>query len=312
MFGEVFDFVSNSKNNWSVYSPFRFLNGNSDAVTQNEYFMSKLKQLSSKKEIFIYKVEIENLKHYFIISPLSWDTGYFGFQNFRIEFIIYDHKSLSVLNSAVNQFYTYTCRFSKSYFFIDIPAEDYLLVQSLGNSPFKLIETRLNYILRNLALTDKNVYPVRRANEDDIAVLKNVAINSANPFDRVHADSSFSKEQSDAYIGTFIENAVKGFADVVLIPDLPETSPFAFLAFNKPVEVDKYKIAKLVLAASDKSVEKGWLYKLLVETIRILLNEGTTHLTTITQVSNLPAIKSWEKTGFDYGFCTHIFSYKTP
>jgi dTDP-4-amino-4,6-dideoxy-D-galactose acyltransferase len=312
MFEEVFAFIESSKKNREIYSPYRFLTGINDVNAQNKFFYSRLKQLLTKENIIVYKAEVQGLNHFFIVSPLSWDSEYFGFQNFRVDFIIYDHNMLAVLNQAVNQFFTFSCKFPRSYFFIDVPAEDYLLVQSLGNTPFKLIETRLNYILRNLTLSDNNNYPVRLAVEEDIPYLRRVAKDSANPFDRVHADSSFSKKQSDDYIGTFIENAVRGFADIVLVPDLPGTGPFAFLAFNNPVEIDKYKVAKLVLAGSDKTVEKGWLYKLLVEAIRILQKKGTTHLTTITQGSNLPAIKSWEKTGFDFGFCTHIFSFKTP
>ena len=311
MFEEVFAFIAGSKKNWGIYSPYRFLPGISDVKSQNEYIYNKLKQLSVNKNTIIFKAVVRGLKHYFIVSPLSWDTEYFGFQNFRIEFIIYDHQLPEVLNIAIKKFYIFSCKFSKSYFFFDVPAEDYLLVQSLGNTPFKLIETRLNYILRNLNIEDNNSYPVRTVREEDISFLKKIAVSSANPYDRIHADNSFSNTQADEYIGTFIENAVRGFADVVLVPDLPEVSPFAFLAFNKPVETDNYKIAKLVLAASDSSFEKGWLYKLLVEAIRILQKEGTTHLTTITQGSNLPAIKSWEKAGFDYGFCTHIFSFNT-
>ncbi len=311
MFEEVLDYISNSKKNWEGYSPYRLIPGIDKVKPPNDCIINNLKRLSKDKSTIIFTTEVLKLKHFFIVTPLSWDTKYFGFPIFRIEYIIYDHQLIEALNIAVNQFYVFSCKCPNSYFFIDIPAEDILLVQSLSRTPFRLIETRLNYILKDLNIKHRNTYPVRIAREDDIVWLKAVAIKNANPYDRVHADKSFSKIQADEYLGTFIENAVKGFADFVLVPDMPQTHPFAFLAFNRHIEFINYKISKLVLAASDSSIEKGWLYKLLIEAIRILYEQGTTHLTTITQASNLAAIKSWEKAGFEYGFCTNIFSFTT-
>ena len=193
---------------------------------------------------------------------------------------------------------------------INIPCEDIVLVQAVSDTGFRLVETRLNYYLSDIKDFKSAQYPVRKANEEDIRILKKIAIRMRNKYDRVHADPSFKTEKADSYMGTFIEESIKGFADMVFIPDIAGVEPFGFLAANNPQKVMGLKIARLVLAAVDNSNYKGWLFRLLSEVIYELKNKSTDYLTTITQASNRPAIRTWEKAGFKLGFTTHIYSYR--
>ena len=96
---------------------------------------------------------------------------------------------------------------------------------------------------------------------------------------------------------------------MVLVPDVAGEKPFGFLAANNPKPVLGHNIAKLVLAAVDNSKQKGWLFHLLSGVIYELKGQRTDILTTITQASNKPAIRIWEKAGFRLGFVTHVYSY---
>jgi len=94
-----------------------------------------------------------------------------------------------------------------------------------------------------------------------------------------------------------------------MVPDISGVRPFGFLAADYPVEVMGHRIAKLVLAAVDNSEYSGWLSKLLTAVIYELKMKGTDILTTITQASNRPAIRTWEKAGFKLSFVTHVYTY---
>ena len=290
------------------YSPFNFLREYTDEELINETIINPIEVEYKNKNINVIDIKIENYNHLFIYKKLDWDTNYFNFNNYRIELILYNHKNINILRKAINQFLNKISIFKNAYFFINIPSEDIMLLQALSTTPFVFIETRLNYYLDNISAYTYERYPVKKATIHDIPHLKKVAKKSRNPFDRVHADPAFTDENADEYLGTFAEESVKGFADFVLIPDIPDKNPFGFLACNNPVQIFDKKIAKLVLAAVDNTIEKGWLFKLLSEGIYKLKETNCDILTTITQSANRPAIYVWEKAGFKLAFTTHLFS----
>jgi dTDP-4-amino-4,6-dideoxy-D-galactose acyltransferase len=292
-----------------IYSPYNFIR-NIDKIKLVEDTLIKpllINIQNNKNQIQI--INIENQQHFFITKLLDWDTNYFGFPVYKIELIIYNHQIKSILNKAIKSYIKHYVE-RNSYHFINIPCEDIMLTQALCNTGFQLVETRLNYFLSNLQNYKINHYPIRRAGHRDIKLLSQIAIKMRNNFDRVHADPAFSKEIADVYLGTFISECIKGFSDIVLVPDIPGIKPFGFLAGNKPDDIIGIKVSKLVLAAVDNTVQKGWLFKLLSQMISILKEANADWLTTITQASNRPAINVWEKAGFKLGFTTHIFSIK--
>ena len=290
------------------YSPFRFLHTVDKKALFVETFINPLKQEISEGVGTIKAVEVEGYRHYFVCRELPWDSAYFQRRVIRSEIILFEHRRANIVSKAVNKFIDETIR-DNDYILINVPCEDLLLLQGLAGTGFRLVETRLNYYFEGFPDAAPSVFPVRRAGLQDIPALKDVAMRMRNKYDRVHADPAFTPEEGDAYLGTFIEESVKGFADMVLVPDMAGEKPFGFLAANNPKPVQGHNIAKLVLAAVDNSVYKGWLYHLLAGVIFELKGQKTDILTTITQASNLPAIHTWEKAGFKLGFVTHVYSY---
>jgi len=292
----------------TYYSPYSFLRETDSARLCRETFTGPLIQDIGKGKASVTILDIEGRRTWFVWRELAWDSEYFRRRVVRIDLILPDHDSAEITGRAITRFAEKTAG-NDGYISVNIPSEDLFLIRSMAHSEFRLVETRLNYYFDSFDSVTAPSEPVRQALPDDIPALRDVAMNMRNCFDRVHADPAFTDEVADAYLDTFIEQSVKGFADIVTVPDLPGVKPFAFLAADDPAEIMGHRIAKLVLAAADNSEHKGWLSKLLSAVIFELKQRGTDILTTITQASNRPAIRTWEWAGFRLGFVTHLWSY---
>lgn len=305
-FEEILEF---NKNQLAFYSPYNFIRNVDPITLTRETFINPLLRNIDNDIYKVVQITVNKGIHLFIYKKLEWDTKYFGFPVYNIQLILCTHENMQILNSAIKEFAEKYIE-KNCYWFINVPCEDILLVQALCSTTFRLVETRLNYYLNNIQNFELGHYPSRLAEPSDIQELRKVAIKMRNNFDRVHADPAFSTKQADAYLGTFVEESIKGFADFVIVPDVKGLTPFGFLAANKPVDILGNKISKVVLTAIDSSIQRGWLFKLLTEMIHNIKLEGADYLTTITQAANKPAIHVYVKAGFNLGFVTHIFSIK--
>lgn len=256
------------------------------------------------------KIIIKELEHTFILKAQNWESEYFGFSCFSIEFILYEHHDYKILRNAINVFIQSNLP-PKAYCTINVPSEDIILVQALSCTIFNLVETRLNYFLKiDQQHKTKHLNNIKIAELKDIPFLRKVAIKMRNRFDRVHADPSFSELEADLYLAKFVEESVKGFADIVLEVVDENNLPFGFLAGNYPVNIAGSNISKLVLAAVDSSVQRGKLTELLHEMTYYLKLKSADYITTITQAANIPAIRVWESAGFKLFKVTHLYSLK--
>jgi len=309
MYDDIEKIIYQKPNNFLDFTQYSFLKGIDKLKLLQETVLEPLKRQIDGRITTIKSIEIEKQNYYFITKYLKWDSDYFGFPCYNLEMILSESEDIVSLNDAI---IVYLSEFanSNSYVTFNIPSSQVAVIQALGSTAFKLIETRLNYSLELKNSQSKLNNPVRKATIEDIPVLRDVAKKMRNKFDRIHADNSFTEVEADDYLGMFAEQAVKGFADIVLVPNLVDHPPFAFLAGNLPIDMQGEKVSKLVLAASDSSVQKGWLYPLLLELINIVKADGANFLTTITQAANKPAIKIWEKAGFHLYNITHVYSYK--
>lgn len=305
----LYNILEKKKEDLIFYSPYSFIRNLDSQQLVDETLINPLEIDILNNRVKLVNIEVDNQPHIFISKYLDWDTNYFGFPVNRLEFIIFNHQNKTLVNQAINKYVEEFIN-RNEYFFMNVPCEDILLTQAFCNTSFQLIETRLNYVLSDLQNCTTVDYPVRIADKNDIESLIQVAVKMRNRFDRVHADDAFTDEIADAYIGTFISQCIKGFADIVLVPDIPGVQPFGFLAANKPQNILGNKVAKLVLAGVDSSVQRGWLMKLLYQMILFMKDENADYLTTITQAANRPAIAVWEKAGFKLKHTTYIFSIK--
>jgi dTDP-4-amino-4,6-dideoxy-D-galactose acyltransferase len=212
---------------------------------------------------------------------------------------------IDYLRDIVNDSFVITC---------EVPSEDKDVIQLLNNYKFRTIETRLHYYNNNLNNFRYQRFNVRDANNDDIRNLKKVASFMRNDYDRFHSDWSFDKNQADKYLETYIENSIKDFADVILVPNELNLNADSFLTANicKSFWEDiDYKISKMVLSAVSSETNRGWYVKLVSEMTYRLIDEGACCIFMNTQSTNIAVLSTWEKLGYKIGRVTHLLSLDT-
>ncbi|MCY4753428.1 GNAT family protein [Pelomonas aquatica] len=244
---------------------------------------------------------------------LAWDTDYFGVPMYRVDFfrsalegeaaVLAFRDLLETLKSNVAQ------NADKYYVFAEIPSDAIYPLQGACMAGWRLVESRLTYYHDRLQQFEyAQRFKVREATTDDVLNLRDVAAVSRNAFDRFHADFFFSPAAADAYLSTFVENSVKGFADVVLVPAVDDLHPNAFLTGNYVPELPELpgkKIARMILSAVGEK-RRGWYVKLIAELSHYFKAHGvdTCHMTT--QSTNRAVIRTWEKLGYSFGRCAHV------
>jgi dTDP-4-amino-4,6-dideoxy-D-galactose acyltransferase len=241
---------------------------------------------------------------------LDWDSNYFGVKTINIQYILYTKACGYLLVDALNKFLEKMKEQGIQYCFSEIPSEDIEVIQSLGSARFKLIETRMIYSL-DLNKHDYQRCEVRKAEISDIDNLKRVARQMRNPFDRFHADPIFSEKQADEFLATYIEESVKGLADIVLVPNSAGVKPNAFLTgkyLKEYWEQVGLKASKMVLSAVSSDTCKGWYIKLISELAYNFKEEGADYAFLHPAATNRAVIFTYEKLGCRLGQTSHIFS----
>ena len=290
------------------YSPYRFLPGhNRRSVYEHTifpWFMEKI----SQGAVTLKEIAVENAPHFVLIEPLAWDTEYFGFPVNKMLTVMYTHDNYILLKKALLQWVSEISKRERGLYFTEIPSEDTYLIQALCECGFRLTETRLHYAYYSVRSHYYQRYPVRKACESDIENLRKIAVQMRNPYDRLHADIAFTKERADAYLATYIENAVRGFSDLVLVPEEGDGPPDGFHTSSFPVSILGWKIAKFGIVAISRETRKGWLKKMISETIYALKERETDFIFVNTQAPNRAVQVVFDSFGFKLVYLTHIFS----
>ena len=293
------------------YSPYSFVRAfNHEAQLENCVY-SVIRKFHTHGDNSIIKIDVSGNPHEFFTSFLPWDTQYFGINTYKLSYVLYRHQDLKLLKEAVRLFLQELC-LEKIYCFIEIPSEDTLLIQSLGSNGFQLIETRLTFFRGDLFSFDHERYPVRKADEKDVLNLMRVAREMRNDFDRFHADDIFDKQIADEFLATYIEQSIKGFADIVLTPNEPGLPSDSFIAaryLKEEWEINSINISKIILSAVSAKTNKGWHKKLMSEMTCFLRDEGAEYILMDTQSTNRAVCNSCERLGYRLGCVKHILSY---
>jgi len=295
------------------YSPYNHLKGIDEILIFDHTVRERILAYENKPDHFGWTTVISGEPHHILFRHLKWDSDFNQIPTFKMEYILFGHDRIGLLMDAVSRFVEHLFSDGPKYCFFEIPSEDILMIQALNLCRFRLTETRLHHYLSNLEQFHHPRFRVRRAGQEDIPTLCEVAKNSRNPYDRLHADAFFENHLADEYLATFVANAVNGFSDLVLVPDEPGVPSKAFLAANIRDNASDglcTKISRLALAAVDPAC-KGWFSKLTSEFVYLARGAGSQFAMTTTQATNRGSIRSFEKLGFRLGSVSHIFSIST-
>lgn len=202
------------------YSPYSFLPAVDRKKIVDATVIHHIEALRGDASVDFFEVSIDGHAHVFVTKFLKWDSDYFGITTYKLLYVLYNHNSYTILKRAVEEYSAGYVRGKKAYFFCELPSEDIVLIQALGESCFKLVESRLTYYL-HLPSFKHERYLVRKATQEDTENLKRVARMMRNDYDRFHAETIFSQERADEFLATYVEESIKGFADVCIVPDEP-------------------------------------------------------------------------------------------
>lgn len=309
--GQITDAAYARSRELFYYSPYNFVGDFTTEKQLKNCVYSNIAAFGSLTNNRIIPISLSGNMYHFLISYLPWDSDYFRIKTYKLCYVLFSNDDQKLLNEAVKLFLNELLS-EKIYCFIEIPSEDTMLIQALNHNGFKLIETRLTYFRGNLNKLDYDRYPVRKATIDDSENLMLVAREMRNDYDRFHADPVFSPQIADEFLATYIDQSLKGLADVVLTPDEKGVPSDSFLTANylkNEWERNGVKISKMVLSAVSAKTNKGWYKKLISEMTFHLREEGAEYIFMNTQSTNRAVIYTWESMGYRLGCTTHILSY---
>ena len=255
---------------------------------------------------------------------LEWDSAYFRVPMIRLECAAWDTAPwdpVEDLARAAGRLRAETkAAHGDYYMFAELPATDCEPLQALGLAGFRLVETRLTYFVPDTsAFSWPEHYPVRRAELDDIAHLRDVAASARNRSDRYHADPFFGTSIADRYLATYAEESVNGLADFVVVPDPGDGAPpggFFTVKITEPPQCPFGRnhdcpldmgVGRIPLVAVG-AARSGWHLRLLVETTRMLAARSVRVACMTTQATNRAVVRNCEKVGFRLGRVTHILA----
>jgi dTDP-4-amino-4,6-dideoxy-D-galactose acyltransferase len=244
---------------------------------------------------------------------LAWDSDYFGCPTYRLDFADWDEglADAPAALAAVVQIIRAELRekHGKYYLFSDVPAEDIAVMQALGLAGLRLVETKLTYFHDDLAnFSWPERFATRHATVEDIPDLKRVAMDTRNYFDRYHADPFYTLAGADKYIGTYLENSVKGFADFVTVPALDPPGAFFTCDLIPPEKSALGKTLGHIALVAVEPARRGWHLKLMVEVSYQFAAAGVAVAYMSTQATNRAVIRNCEKLGYRYGRASHIIA----
>ena len=246
---------------------------------------------------------------------LPWESEYFDVATARLLPPLFEDATVPALAEALAVALGQIEAAGIRSVFAEVPSEDVLWLQALGQQRFRLIETRLHYLHRDVEAFGAERYPVRLATPDDVPNLRRVAREMRNVFDRFHSDFTYPDDRADEYLATYVENSVGGFADLVVVPDEAGVPADSFLTARVHRDLwDRLdrRISKMVLSAVSSKTNRGWYQKLVAELTHRLREEGAQAVFLNTQSTNGAVIHTWEKLGYKLGRVTHLLAARLP
>lgn len=259
---------------------------------------------------FVYDDKQQKL--FFLCEVLPWDSAFFGYKVAKLHLILPAEapffRPKADYSSALKTFLIQARDQGVRYLFASVFPQDLAAIRALTQVGFYLIETRVYYhrSLKDYSYPER--YPVRLATVEDKDSLIQTAVDTVNLYDRFHADPYISSADTDRLMAQWIIASLnEGFADAILVPDVPSPTAFSTVKYHK----DKWdswgvRLAQPVLSAVSRDFCGSYL-NLVSELCYHMMDIGAEHNFRKTQITNNPVIRTWEKLGYEFGRGEHIF-----
>ena len=245
----------------------------------------------------------------FLYTELAWDSAFFKRRMARLQAVLFGPECTpAALVHAVQQFVAAMAGAGIQHCYCEVATQDPHLLYALGGAGWGLVETRLHYYHDALPTVGEPRHPARAARLTEAEHVASISAANRNPYDRFHADPVFGSAPADSFLGEYARAAVRGFCDIVLVPDLPVID--SFLAINylaDEARVLGVAVGRVVLTAVGP-LNRGWHRHLVAETLHHIRERQGEVVFMTTQAANGAVVHNAEKLGFKLGGTTHIFS----
>jgi hypothetical protein len=296
------------------FSPHDFLRRESFLAADRAMFAEHLtRPLAEEVDLRMRYTLPDGLEVGIFAEILPWDSQFFGYPVARINAILPLNPPLSQPKRdyapALAAFNAYARSRQLRYIFGVIETTDLASIRSLGVAGYTLIETRATYHIDLRSYAYSHRFASRKATLEDAPRLAETARVMVNDYDRFHADPFISAADADRMMERWIyASLLEGFADVTIVPDLPEPKAFCTVKYHRANwERWGIKLAQPVFSAVDPSFA-GWYVKIISEINYHLKDEiGAQNAYLTTQVTNKAVLRSWEKLGYGFGKAEHVF-----
>jgi dTDP-4-amino-4,6-dideoxy-D-galactose acyltransferase len=297
----------------AYHSPYFFLRDVNPARQQELFGAGAVRRFGSKEHEEIVPFASSAAAGQWLLSYLPWDTTYFGTPSYRLLTGLFDpvRNSPAALAEAAQHLRQQLTERGSYYAFSVVPAQDTALLQALTGGGWRLIETRLHFYHADVSSFDHVRYPVRLAQPAEAGQIGKVSAAARNPYDRFHADPWFGEIKADAFLARYAEAATSGgYADAVLVPDVPELAVASFLAIGDlTTDAAALEVSggmSRVLLTAVEPANRGWHIKLVSETVHRARSLGHRYVLMTTQATNGAVFRTCEKLGFRLGGTSHV------
>ena len=282
----------------------------------SKWFCDDTLKFGSPPAHFNYIWKDETGQEWVIVSNhLKWDSDWFGKNIVRLELVMPLNAPVNRpnedLKTLLGEYLSELRASGQQYVFVNVPVTNIGLIKSLGEAGFSVIEPRVTYWLEDLKeFQVPKRTPVRPAQPSEVPHLSKVAAETVNPYDRFHADDFFEKSKVDDLMREWVNASVnKGFADVVLVPDMENKVPGALMTakyHSGKWDLIDYKLSQMVFSVVSPEF-KGWYAKLVAETTLHLKEKGAEAIFLTTQAANKAVLRVWSKLGYQFGEASLVF-----
>jgi dTDP-4-amino-4,6-dideoxy-D-galactose acyltransferase len=216
-----------------------------------------------------------------MIEKLSWDSDFFGYPVGQIEILKPDRYNVS---TAIQDSKKFTLVYVISPERIDFEVPELKLVD---------IKTRLSKRIKNKP--NCSFYNISEYGGEEDGQLKKLALESG-AFSRFKVDSNFVHNEFEKLYLKWISDSInKIIADKIIVYKEPGSVCIGFVTLKFKIHFSEIGL----IAVDEKSRGKGIAKSLLTFTDGLTINAGCDRIEVVTQLENLPAMKLYEKAGFE-------------
>lgn len=220
----------------------------------------------------------------FVIEDKVWDSAFFGFKTGELTF----SGDMDAFSLALNQAKHDNYRL----LYWKIPIEDFAANQIAASNKLFLGDTKTVFELPGSEIQPQKINPVKKWTETVNENLISLGISSGK-YSRFKNDPLLPKNSFEKMYREWVLQSLNGNMgdEIYFIGDAADPIAMVTIAF-------KNQFAEIGLIAVKQEYQQQGYGKLLVEFVEnITFEKKLNHLIVATQLSNLPAIKLYEKCG---------------